>query len=338
MSLRNWWEIISSRRFADANCKKRKQDLQNWASWPVDELVRRWESGDVDYEYFQEDSNVQKLSSAYHRLISNREVPSETELLAISVQINLGKCSTPWKSRFWKPKNAAFPDLSLISDEVDDLVDIGIISAITHEHPNDFEVQTSVESDNIQSGSIMPPKYGAESESSKSIKSQETNSILGKRVREDSTSITTLSAVSGCSGSGRVVEVEAKTKNLQVEIENTLKPETNAEVKIEVKTEIKTETMKDIDIILKREVKDESLAKIVTHAGNVFTDIKDEVEEEDRAKPQGESKIKLDDDIPSISAPGLPAHGADAEKRPPKRERLEGPDASVVDFFSFFAL
>lgn len=93
------------------NNNKKEQDLVNWASWPADELVRRWENGDFDYLVFgdRRNGNIEKLQAAYLKC-KPQGAPSEGILFAISTEIiHYKDCDTPWKSRDWNPAYAAFP-------------------------------------------------------------------------------------------------------------------------------------------------------------------------------------------------------------------------------------
>ncbi|KUJ23308.1 uncharacterized protein LY89DRAFT_713798 [Mollisia scopiformis] len=186
------------------------QDRMNWASWPPEELVRRWENGDIYYEPFTKEHNVLKLSSAYQQM-GLPSIPSDLELTAISSILHNEKGSTPWKCKFWNPECAAFPDPSQISINTDGSSSSESIVGKTTgaQSPSPMPIKSEVnQSDSIGPNPQIP------------MKTEDNDTVLGKRNRETSASST---ATASSSSSGQLA-VEAN-----VGVDNSVKSEVGEE-------------------------------------------------------------------------------------------------------------
>ncbi|KAF8864582.1 hypothetical protein BDZ45DRAFT_797258 [Acephala macrosclerotiorum] len=328
--------------------KLKEQDLADWASWPADELVRRWENGDFDYLVFDDrkNGNIKKLRAAYLKC-KPQGAASEGILFAISTEIIQDKdCDTPWESSDWDPAYAAFPKPEEAADE----------EVMDEEKRND---SIGVEQSADATTSFTTARISMASENA------DCSSVLGKRTRESTTeSCTTTSTLFSL------------TNSSYCRSEGVFGDETD------IKPEVKEETKTDIDIIMKTEVDElddaatkakaefnEQHTPIIKTEGDIITKI--EVEEQDGPLINGETeeekrikqvhcteesiesetytKVKIEKVSSSTSMlafPGsYPTSEQDSEERPAKRERLENSeDAGTFNsnvlgsYFSFDGL
>ncbi|KUJ23309.1 uncharacterized protein LY89DRAFT_178610 [Mollisia scopiformis] len=85
---------------------KKNQELKNWHAWSDEELITRFESGDIDYSHFMTKSgeharNVDKLVSAYKTTQRDLFAPTRDVVRRVAYEVNFQVCKTPLNSIHW---------------------------------------------------------------------------------------------------------------------------------------------------------------------------------------------------------------------------------------------
>ncbi|CZR51730.1 uncharacterized protein PAC_01607 [Phialocephala subalpina] len=296
--------------------KLREQDLNDWASWPADELVRRWENGDIYYEVFEDrkNGNVKKLRDAYLKC-NPHGAPVAAVLWIISTEIldKSSECSTPWESTDWDPDYAAFPKPEEVTHEEgsDEEVTNGEAS---DEEDSDEEV-TDEESENEEIEDEEDPDEEDRNEEpiNDSVDDEETADMTTSFT---ATQTSTISNDADCGSPGSVLGKRTRQSYTANSLATTTSPsesscshaDANVKDEPDIKTEMKEEEIKpDIDIVMKTEVKENDTA-IKTEAEakkqedmdtktDVDTVMTTEIEEQDISDPKTEGQLKQQGDV-----------------------------------------
>ncbi|CZR51731.1 uncharacterized protein PAC_01608 [Phialocephala subalpina] len=85
---------------------EKEEELKNWASWPDEELVRRFESGDLDFSKFTTKSseharNVDKIMNAYKNTQPELYPPTREVIRRVAYEVQGEACNTPLESIHW---------------------------------------------------------------------------------------------------------------------------------------------------------------------------------------------------------------------------------------------
>jgi hypothetical protein len=82
---------------------KVSREKANWKEWPQAELIRRWETGDFDYEHFKDTDNALVLRYAYKACMPNAEPRSVSRIMRVSAQVAAGWYKTPLEAPHCNP-------------------------------------------------------------------------------------------------------------------------------------------------------------------------------------------------------------------------------------------